>query len=330
MKKKIIGLVLVLITNLASAAGVEKLLLDEAAYESYLQRITHSKALPLSLFNEQPASYSEYLGQRVTILGFVRPVDGDKFFTRGYLADCSTIAEVVDNSVLPLQFISADPVNFKPFEVYQVTGILEKTDEAGSSSLLIRAQFAEPQGASSKINYSPDLSSEAAALPGFSWNYVDLPRDEFGKLMENDPLKLEIPARLKELAGKRVCFETWIIEPEIANFAPPASGSRYISLYVITDGTCKCCGIKVTYDMANVAMLKPANPLSKHVKGGVFTGILNLNSAAEYSTNGLFTISDAVLVRPLNLPNVPVPAVNIPKIDKKDLLPALFLQPKKQ
>jgi len=330
MKKLIISFVFLLLTNLASAAGVEKLLFDEAAYDSYLKRITHSKALPLSLFSGQAASFSGYIGQRVTVLGFVRPVDGTKFFTRGCLADHSTIAETVDNSIWPLQFICENPVYFKPFEVYQVTGLLEKTDEAGSSSLLIRAQYAEPQGASSKIIYSPDLSTEAASLPKFSWDSVDLPRDELGKLIDNDPLKVAMPARLKELAGQRVCFETWIIEPEIANFAPPASGSHYVSLYVISDGTCKCCGVKVTYDMANVAILKPANPLSKYVNGGVFTGILNLNSAARFPTDGLFTISDAVLIRPLNLPDAPVPLVDTPKIDKKDLLPALFLQPKKQ
>lgn len=330
MKKIFISLVFVLITSLTSAAGVEKLLLDDVAYESYLKRITHSKALPLGLFSGPAASYSEYIGQRVTVLGFVRPVDGTKFFTRGYLADNKAISGAVENAILPLQFVCEAPINYKPFEVYQVTGVLEKTEEAGSSTLLIRASFAEPQGGVSKIIYSPDLSSEAAALPALSWNNVDLPRDEIGNLIATDPLKIEMPARLKELAGQRVSFETWIVEPEIANFAPPASGSHYISLYVITDGTCRCCGIKVNYDMANVAMLKPAAVLSEYVKGGLFTGVLTLNAASEFATNGLFTISDAILIRPLNLPDVPVPAVNIPEIDRKDLLPALFLKPKKQ
>lgn len=328
VKKSLLVAFLALTAVIANAAGVETLSVDQPAYVDYLGRITHSKTMTLSQFNDGAEPAAAMVGQKVTIMGFVRPVDGPTFLTRGYLAESNALRGDNDNSGLKLQFTVEPPVYFKPFEIYQVTGILEKGRE-GESEFVIRAQFAEPQGSLSKIVYSPDLSSAVAALPVLTWDAVDHPRNDIGELLETDPTKIVVPEALKKLEGQTVKFETWLVDHIEAAFAPPATGSTYVSPYVISEGTCKCCGIKVSYDMGNVAMLVAEPALPATVRGGVFMGKVQLNEVSRYETNGLFTIVDAVLVKPLNLPDASPPVLDAPpKVDGKDLLPALFL-PKK-
>lgn len=329
MKKIFFCLALFVAANLGHAAGLEKLQVDDLYYQTYLKRITHSLAVPLDFFMEDPASATTLLGRTVTTLGFVKPLDGDVFFTQGLLCNTTTPNGVVTDSNTPLQFICKEPVNFKPFEIYQLTGILQKADGKNGAEFLLEAEYAEPQGSACEIVYTPDLASMAAALPRLSWNDAELPLDEIGELIESDPLKAVLPVKLKELVGRQVSFETWIIDAEAAELEAAATGSYYVSQYVISDGMCKCCGIKVKYNFSNIAALKPVQPLPPLVQGGLFMGVLVENDSAEFSRNGLFTITDAVLVRPLNMPTVIFTGAKIPKIDKKDILPALFLKPDK-
>lgn len=329
MKKRLLTAILVLAATVASAAGVETLSIDQQAYVDYLKRITHSKTLTLKHFADNSDEIAAMMGQRVTVMGFARPLDGSSFFTRAFLAESNPIRGEADNKGLSLQFTTETPVYFKPFEVYQITGVLEKGGE-GEAGFVIRAKFAEPQGSLSKIMYSPDLSAEAASLPALVWDAIDLPRNDLGELIESDPQKIVVPEALKKLAGQTVRFETWLVDHIEANFAPPATGSAYVSPFVISSGICKCCGIKAKYDMGNVGMLVAAPTLPAAVRGGVFMGKVQLNEVAKYETEGLFTVVDAVLVKPFNLPDAAPPVLDAPpKVEKKDLLPAIFL-PKKQ
>jgi hypothetical protein len=325
--KKLVAAILLVFTGAAGfASGVEQLSLDMEFYREYLGRITHSKPVALEQLPENETLFAEKVGQRVTIVGFVRPVDGGRYFTRGFLTETMKLYDSAAITRARVQFETSNPVVFLPFEGYQVTGMLEKNGEDG---YMIRADYAEPQGQMSRAILFPDLASETAMLPAFGWEDVTLPRHESGELICQDPEQIVLPEKLAKLSGKRVVFTTWLLDEKQAGFAPPATGSHYISAYVIVDGACRCCGENVRYDLGNTAMLRPADVLPETVEGGTFMGTLTLNASGSMATDGLFTIVDAVLVRPKNLPGSPPVAIGKQmKLDRKDILPALMLPEK--
>jgi hypothetical protein len=45
--------------------------------------------------------------------------------------------------------------------------------------------------------------------------------------------------------------------------------------------------------------------LSSQIQGGIFAGILRVNKNEERNKSGFFSIEDAVLIRPLRIPDKP-------------------------
>ncbi len=322
--KKILVFLLLFCASHAGATGVEKLMLDEVAYEPYIARINHSQPLTLRQLEEKPQLFDKYEGKRITMLGFVVPIDGDPFFNKGWLVAESYISGPTPTENAKVQFVCENKVQYKPFEVYQVTGVIEKKKDGDRTIRMITAQYAEPQGSLSKISYSPDLRIEAKDLPQLKWPEVALPRDEIGDLIATDAVTLSIPKKLTELEGQLVAFETWMLDPAKAGFSAPATGSYNVTYFVIDEGSCLCCGLPAKYDMGSVAIIQPVHALPERVKGGVFIGRLKLNERNNYAEHGLFTLSEARLVKPLSPPDMVLPAGDPPKVRPEELLPALL------
>ena len=102
--KKILVLLLLLCVCQVNAAGVEKLLLDEEAYKPYIAKINHSQPLTLRQLAEEPQIFDKFEGKRITMLGFVVPIDGEPFFNKGWLVSESYISGPTPTEGALIQF----------------------------------------------------------------------------------------------------------------------------------------------------------------------------------------------------------------------------------
>lgn len=282
--------------------GVKEITMNQEGYTEYLQNISYAKPLTLQQLEESTDILPELAGQRITILGMVEPEEETEFFTRGRLITQRSLKPGVKQANFgpELPFVVENAVQFKAHEVYQITGILKQKD----GQFFVDAQYAESQGELSKLIYFPDLSAQVATYPEFYWDSLDNLRDLLGELIASSATDLPLPKSIAVLADQPVKLEAWFIDLDSKN-RTSASGTMLISIHNRLSDSCAHCGSSDEYGYDNTAKITLLEPLSSEVQGGIFAGILRVNKNEERNQAGFFTIEDAVLVRPLMVPDKP-------------------------
>jgi hypothetical protein len=284
--------------------GLETLKIDQKSYSEYLGNISYAKTLELESISNGTLQLETLIGKKVTVLGFVKPhqLNKNQFFSDGCL--------IMQRRLIPehefsetetgLRFKCQKQIQFKPFEIYQITGKLKQSDSSGE--FYIDAQYAEPQAELSKIIYDPDIKAEVSGLEKYDWSSVEYLRDLLGHLVASSAINLQLPDSIAELADGPVLIEAWFTNISNQNF-DHASGTMFISAHNLVGSTCVSCGNSDEYGYDNTALMKLVHPLSKDLRGGIFAGTMRINPVQKRDSHGFFTIENAVLVRPLSMPD---------------------------
>ncbi|GAB4270400.1 MAG: hypothetical protein Kow0029_07120 [Candidatus Rifleibacteriota bacterium] len=312
----------------AAGEGLSKLVLNHQSYAEYYRKITYAQPLSLEQLEKEPDIFDKNLGKRVTILGFVEPEKPALFINHGKLVTLKIVNndETDRHHGKKIAFQTSRNIQYKPYEVYQVTGILKKNMGDETTPYIIEAQFAEPQTDIPFYDRFPELKNEISSLPMFDWETLYNLRDPMGRLLIAEASAAPLPESIKKLENKKIRLEGWLADltgKETGKI--PASGSMFISMHNLMGGQCACCGSYSDYAYDNTARIILKETLSPEVKGGIFTGVLKINPVEERNDFGFFTLEDAILAQTLSLPDIPEPAP--PKINSQKLLPALFIKP---
>ncbi len=308
----------------ASQAGVVSQTIDNEGYKDYLSRITHSKAFTIAQLKINPTLLKQNENNKITVLGYVIPIDGQNFFSVGQIVNQTFVNKKTPEDDF-LTFKTEEFVSFHAFDVYQISGILKNIGSETDPKWQIEAKFAEPQMEQSKSLLSPDYKELLNMTPQVYWSWFDSFRDEQDRLLTFATDSIQIPQPLKDLEGKLIQIEAWLLDKGIKG-NDPATGTKYISLHSVIAGQCPCCGFKGSYDYDNTARITTNASYPKKLWGGVFIGKLKLNEPDEWLREGLFTLEDAFLARPNRLPYLPPPPKKM-RINPRMILPALKLKP---
>jgi hypothetical protein len=306
--KKLISLVaLFLVVFLMPALtqplkGVKEIEINHDAYSQYLQIISYATPVTLRQIEQSSETLKRLLGQKITTLGLVETDEKTDFFSQGRLVTRRSLTPDAEQETdaVQLPFVIKKPVQYKAHEIYQVTGVVKQKDK----QFFVEAQYAEPQGELSKVVYIPDPMAQVASYPEFDWYSLDNLRDMLGDLIASSATDLPLPESIAKLENKPVKLEAWFTSIDNEN-RKSASGTLFISIHNLLSGSCVCCGTSDEYGYDNTAKMTLLEPLSSQIQGGIFAGILRVNKNEERNKSGFFSIEDAVLIRPLRIPDKP-------------------------
>lgn len=273
-------------------SGIKKLTIDQEGYKTYLGKISYATPITLEDFSANPDKIKENIGKKVVVLGFATNSEESNKIKSGYLKKSIAIDpdSETNESKKYVKFVSKEASEYKPFEIYQVTGILQKMASDTQAKFIINANFAEPQGESSKVLYEPDLSKEIKSIPeiNWSWLYPITPTDQTASAT------MSVPDKLKSLENKFVKIRAWFHNDNTLN---QNSLKRNISCNRPDDAKCACYAPEPK-SCSNSATIILKKKLPAQVVGGLFIGKLIINPKEDWTKSGFFTIKDGILALP--------------------------------
>lgn len=272
-------------------SGLQKLSVDNQGYASYMKKITYATPIVLPSTQSDLSELTKNVGKRITLLGFVKHFSQKKDISSGYLYDSIKIASDSTKLQEPtiVMFETKEKFVYKPYEVYQVTGIVNAIASNTLASFIINADFAEPQGEFSKTINEPNMEEIVKEVPSFKWFWLN--KSFAPEYAMNASTSVEIPEKIKTLENKIVKIKAWFHE----SHAPLGNGIRGISSLHPAGSSCQQCNSE-TKNNANTASIMLRDKMPNNLRGGVFVGKFSLNSKDGWSKLGIFTIKDAVLV----------------------------------
>lgn len=272
-------------------SGLTRLSIDNQSYKSYLKKITYATPIVLPSPKSDLSELTKNSGKRITLLGFVKYFSQKDGITTGYLYDSIEITPDDTKSKIPtnVMFETRERFTYKPFEVYQVTGVINEIASNSLASFIINADFAEAQGEFSRTIKEPNIADVVKETPIFKWFWLSQNFDP--DFAVNDSNSLAIPEEVKKLENKIVKIQAWFHNHN----ASTENEVREISSLHPAGDSCQQCNSQ-TKNHANTASMTLRNKMPKNLRGGIFAGRLSLNSKENWSKLGVFTIKDAVLV----------------------------------